>query len=122
MKTFVLLLFLGLSTVSASGTNDSPVIQQERVTVNGTVTDNFGESLIGVSISVKGTNQGITTDLDGKYTIQVTPGQTLVFSYIGYVTQEVTVKNQQTIDIKLIEDTQNIDEIVVNRLWYDEKK
>lgn len=87
--------------------------QQSRITISGKVIDSYGDELIGVSISVKGTTEGIITDIDGNYSIQVEPGKTLVFSYIGYVSQEVVVGSQQTIDIKMVEDTQNIEEIVV---------
>ena len=61
----------------------------------------------------KGTNNGVITDLDGNYVITVRPGATLVFSSIGYATQEVTVGNQSRIDVLLREDTEFLDEVVV---------
>ena len=82
--------------------------------VTGTVTDANGEPLIGVNVSVKGTTTGDVTNIDGKYTIpQVSSSAVLVFSYIGYSSQEITVGNQRTINIQLREDTQGLEELVV---------
>lgn len=81
-------------------------------TVTGTVTDNTGMPLIGVSVIEKGTTNGNVTDIDGKYRIHVEKGKTLVFSYIGYVTQEVEVQSN-TINIMMAEDNQLLDEVVV---------
>ena len=80
--------------------------------VTGTVIDNTGMPLIGVSVVEKGTTNGSVTDIDGKYTVNVEKGKTLVFSYIGYVTQEVEVQSN-TINITLSEDAQLLDEVVV---------
>jgi len=83
-------------------------------TVTGTVTDASGEPLIGVNVFVKGTTTGSITDLDGKFSIpQVPANATLVFSYIGYMTQEMPVGNQRTFNVQLREDTQRLDEVVV---------
>lgn len=81
-------------------------------TVTGTVTDNTGMPLIGVSVIEKGTTNGNVTDIDGKYRIHVEKGKTLVFSYIGYVNQEVEV-NSNIINIMMAEDNQLLDEVVV---------
>lgn len=59
----------------------------QNITTYGTVTDEEGEPLIGVSIMVQGSTAGVTTDFDGKYTIKVAPGAKLVFSYVGMNTQ-----------------------------------
>ncbi|MDR0845492.1 MAG: carboxypeptidase-like regulatory domain-containing protein, partial [Tannerella sp.] len=82
--------------------------------VSGLVTDETGESLPGVNISIKGTTTGVISDINGNYSISV-PGRdaTLVFSYIGYATQEVAVKDQRTINVRLNEDSQQIEEVVV---------
>ena len=85
----------------------------QQKTIKGIVVDATGEPLIGVNVSVKGTTIGIITDIDVKYTLEVPTNATLVFSYIGYRTQEHSVGNQTTINITLQEDTQNIDEVVV---------
>ena len=62
------------------------VILAQGISVQGTVTDENGESMIGVSVLVKGTNTGVITDLDGNFALSVPSGSTLVFSYIGYQT------------------------------------
>ena len=80
--------------------------------VTGTVTDNLGPA-IGVSVMEKGTNNGVITDLDGNYEITVKPGATLVFSSIGYATQEIAVGNQKVINVILSEDAEFLDEVVV---------
>ncbi|MCE4563984.1 TonB-dependent receptor [Maribellus sp. CM-23] len=82
--------------------------------ITGVVKDVAGIPLPGVNIVVKGTLQGVITDLDGQYQISV-PGNdaVLVFSYIGYLAQEVAVGNQDEINISLKEDLQQIDEVVV---------
>ena len=85
----------------------------QQKTIKGIVVDATGEPLIGVNVSVKGTTIVFITDIDGKYTLEVPTNATLVFSYIGYRTQEHSVGNQTTINITLQEDTQNIDEVVV---------
>ena len=84
-------------------------------TITGTVTDNKQEPLIGVNVVVKGnTSVGAITDLDGKYSLSVPEGKaTLVFSYIGYVTQEVSVGSRNTVDVVLVDDAQALDEVVV---------
>ena len=80
--------------------------------VTGTVTDNSGNPLIGVNISEKGTTNGVVTDFDGKYSISVPNDATLVFSYVGYNSQEVGVNNQSTIDVTL-EEGVSLDEIIL---------
>ncbi|PWG06687.1 SusC/RagA family TonB-linked outer membrane protein [Polaribacter aquimarinus] len=80
-------------------------------TVTGTVSAE-GEPLPGASVSVKGSTKGTSTDFDGKYTINVNSGATLVFSYVGYSTKEVVVGNQKVINVTLDADNQ-LDEIVV---------
>ena len=84
-------------------------------TITGTVTDNKQEPLIGVNVVVKGnTSVGAITDLDGKYSLSVPEGKTtLIFSYIGYVTQEVSVGLRNTVDVVLVDDAQALDEVVV---------
>ncbi len=80
--------------------------------VKGTVSDKLGEPLAGVNVVEKGTTNGCITDLNGNYTLQVANGKTLVFSFIGFSSQEVVV-NQSTINIVLAEDTKTLDEVVV---------
>lgn len=86
-------------------------------TVSGVVKGNAGETLPGVSILIKGTTRGVTTDADGKYSISLNDNtsseNTLVFSYVGYQSQEIVVGNRSTLDISLVPDLKNLQEVVV---------
>lgn len=82
-------------------------------TVTGTVTDNEGLPLPGVNILVQGTAIGTLTDLDGNYSLQVSDGAVLLFSYIGFVTVEHPVAGESVIDVVLQEDAASLDEVVV---------
>jgi TonB-dependent starch-binding outer membrane protein SusC len=83
-------------------------------TVRGTVTDaTDGSTLPGVSISIKGTTQGTTTDVNGNYQINASPGATLVFSFTGMLPEEVLVGQQQVINVALVMDIAILQEIVV---------
>lgn len=84
----------------------------QKVTVQGTVTDHNGETVIGAAIQEKGTTNGTVTDFDGKYTIQVQKGATLVFSYIGYITEEFVANSDQTYNLVMKEDTYTLQEVV----------
>ena len=86
---------------------------QEMLRITGTVIDRDRESMPGVNVVQKGTTIGTTTDVDGKYSISVPKGSILVFSYIGCLTQEITVNAQNSIDITLLENIQALDEVVV---------
>lgn len=83
------------------------------VTVSGTITDDEGSPLPGATITVQGTTAGTVSDLDGKYSLTVEEGATLVFSYIGYQAQNVKVGNQSTLDIQLVLDASALEEVVV---------
>ena len=86
-------------------------------TITGQVVDAKGEPLIGVSIFVKGTTDGAITDLDGNYKIVTKSNNpVIVYSYIGYKTQEIPLKGQTAINITMMDDTQVIDEVVVTAL------
>lgn len=82
-------------------------------TVTGKVTDGTRGGLPGVTVKVKGTTQGTNTDMDGNYTVTATPTATLVFSYIGFSTQEIPVGNQSTINVTMSDDVKALEEIVV---------
>lgn len=86
--------------------------QQSR-TLSGTVVDAKGEPVIGANVVVKGTTNGTITDFDGKFSLEVPEGATLEVSYIGYISQEIVVKGQTTLQVTLAEDTQALDEVVV---------
>lgn len=102
-------LFLAVCLLLAA----MPVFSQTR-TVTGTVTDALGDPLIGVSILVQGTSNGVVTDIDGKYTLANVPENgTLTLSYIGMLSQDVKVNGRSVINVTLKEDSQQLDEIVV---------
>ncbi len=84
-----------------------------QASVYGTVVDEFDVPLPGVTVAEKGTSKGVVTDFDGKYTIDVTTDATLVFSYLGMKTQEVSVAGQTMINIVMEADAMGLDEIVV---------
>ena len=86
----------------------------QSITINGIVKDSTGEGIIGANVLQKGTTNGTVTDLDGNFTLTVPDkNAVLVFSFLGYVSQEVIVGNQTTLNIILKEDTQNLDEVIV---------
>ena len=82
-------------------------------TVMGTLTDEGGEPLIGVNVLVQDSNRGTITDIDGKYSIQASPGETLVFSYVGFNSSEIVVGNDSNISITMVPDNETLDEVVV---------
>ncbi|HCC53179.1 MAG TPA: SusC/RagA family TonB-linked outer membrane protein [Porphyromonadaceae bacterium] len=96
------------------GLNSGFQVYGQAGTITGSVVDEIGDPLPGVNISVKGTSQGIMTDLDGKFSLTVpNANAVLSFSYIGYLTQEITVGTQTEINIQLKEDTQKLEEVIV---------
>ena len=103
----------------AASVVEADVVQQKK-TVTGTVTDAAGP-VIGASVFVKGTSKGVITDIDGNFSLEVEPGATLVFSYIGYTSKEVVVGNQSVINVRLSEDTELLDEVVVVGYGYVKK-
>ena len=104
-----------ISVYAENGVNDITVqaVMQTK-TVKGTVLDENGEPLIGVSIVVKGTSTGTITDFDGKFSINLPAGsKELVVSYIGYKEQAIIVSGNAPLNIKMVPDTQALDEVVV---------
>src|SRR5680860_642320 len=81
--------------------------------VTGTVTDEEGLSVPGVNVIVQGTNTGAQTDFDGKYSVPAASGDVLVFSYVGFLTQERVVGANKTINVTLAVDAAQLDEVVV---------
>lgn len=109
-------LFLAFFSLVFSGSIFSISAQDNSTrTVSGVVTDGgSGETLPGVNIVIKGTNAGTVSDMDGEYSLQVSGGEaSLVFSFIGYLSKEVTIGNQSIIDISLDPDAADLDEVVV---------
>ncbi len=83
------------------------------VKIQGVVTDEQGQPIIGANVSVPNSNIGTITDINGTYTLVVSRGAVLKFSYIGYAEQNVTLKNQKTINIQLSEDIESLNELIV---------
>ncbi len=81
--------------------------------VTGVVKDQNGELIIGANVVEKGTTNGTVTDVDGRFSINVAPGATLLISYIGYKSLEIEVDNRQAYDIVLSEDSEALDEVIV---------
>ncbi len=105
-------LLWGYSPMMAVHAETSAQAVQQSKKITGTVSDAMGP-VIGASVVVKGTSTGVATDFDGKFTLNVNPGQTLVISYIGYITKEVKVDSKTTYDITIEEDKKMLDEVVV---------
>ncbi|MCC8117502.1 MAG: TonB-dependent receptor [Bacteroidales bacterium] len=115
-----LALLCGAPTVWASPLEAEQTAPTVRVT--GTVTDETGEPLIGANVVVKGQTRGVNTDIDGNFTLDVEPGQTLVVSYIGCLPQEVVVKDAGHLDIKLSENATMLEEVVAIGYGVQKKK
>ncbi|MBC8152725.1 MAG: SusC/RagA family TonB-linked outer membrane protein, partial [Bacteroidetes bacterium] len=104
-----------LSTVRFAVTErNSRAVATADVTVSGLVTDEKGESLPGVNVVIKGSTRGSTTNAEGQFTITVPdPATVLVFSFVGYRSQEVTVGSATKLTIKLVAEDKSLDEVVV---------
>ena len=85
----------------------------QNITVKGTVKDNTGEPVIGASVVQKGTTNGIVTDIDGNFSLNLPANSTIIVSFIGYKTQELPVAGKKEIMITMKEDTEMLDEVVV---------
>jgi len=90
--------------------------------LTGTVTDENGVGMPGVTIAKKGTSSGANSDVNGKYSIDVNPGDVLVFSFVGYKSQEVKITNQSVLNIQLAVDAKSLEEIVVTGYGNQKKK
>ena len=87
--------------------------QQNTRKITGIIKDQSGEPVIGANIVEKGTANGTITDIDGQYSLEVGANSILVVSYIGYITQEIPVGKNNTLDVLLKEDTETLDEVIV---------
>lgn len=106
------MLLLTLFTIAAYAQN----------TVTGTVKDAKGEAIPAVSILVKGSTQGVSSDAEGKFRINAPKGSVLIFRYIGFQTQEVTVGTSNTINVVLADESNNLNEVVVTALGIQREK
>ena len=98
---------------ASSAYETTSVQENQEKLLTGNVVDKSGEVLIGVNIVVKGSTTGTITDFDGNYKINVPDNAVLVFTFIGYLNQEIRVTNQSTINVTLEEDVLGLDEVVV---------
>jgi TonB-linked SusC/RagA family outer membrane protein len=89
-----------------------PAFAQTRA-VSGTVIDETGEPIIGASVTVTGTSRGVATDIDGTFTLEAAPNESLTISYIGYTSQKVAIGNNTKINVRLQLDETNLEELVV---------
>jgi TonB-linked SusC/RagA family outer membrane protein len=100
-----------------------PIEQPQKKTIKGKVSDEKGEPLPGVSIVVKGTTIGITTDVDGNYTLEIPDeAEVLVFSFIGMETQEIEILNQTTINVSFVSSVVGLEDVVVTALGISREK
>ena len=121
MMSALAMLGIGYSS-NAYAAGAPQEIQQATKKITGTVVDSQGP-VIGASVVEKGkSGNGVITDFDGKFTLTVSPGATIVISYVGYETQEVKVGNQSTFNITLKEDNAQLDEVVVVGYGVQKKK
>ncbi|WP_276483303.1 SusC/RagA family TonB-linked outer membrane protein [Paraflavitalea pollutisoli] len=120
-KTFVILLAKELAKQEAAGTTvitpaSNEAGRQQADEVTGKVTDATGAGVAGVSVSVKGTQRGTTTNAQGNYTLAVEREETLVFSAVGYATQEVGIAGRTVVNISLAASGSQMTEVVVTAL------
>ena len=95
-----------------TGKTDAEIQQQVRK-IDGAILDSNGEPVIGANVIIKGTTNGTVTDINGEFSIEAQSGSVLEVSYIGYLTKEITITNQNTLRVILVEDTKTLDEVVV---------
>lgn len=116
-KLLAMLMFLGLFQITHATplqTGTEVEVQQANGVITGVVKDKTGEAVIGATVSVKGTSNGVMTDLDGKFTISNVPSDaTLEVSYLGMKTQQIAVKNRSEINVVMQDDSVLVDEVVV---------
>lgn len=102
--SFILLFMIGVINIYA----------QQNKTITGKVTDDKGETIIGASIAIENTTIGVLTDAEGNYSISVPVNtEKLKFSFMGYITQRITIKSENVMNVTLSEGTQALDEVVV---------
>ena len=108
------LMWLPTTAIFAAQMNNAVMSVQQNQGIKGTVMDANGETLIGASVKVVGTTNGVVTDLDGNFTLNCKPGAMLEVSYIGY--QTITVKAANGMKITMQEDDKTLNEVVVTAL------
>lgn len=118
---FLCFLLVGSGYTLPAHANEAVTNKPAIEKITGTVKDTRGEALLGVNVIVQGTTNGTVTDLDGNFSLEVEPNATLVFSYIGYITQAVQATDV-VINVVLREDSQSLDEVVVVGYSTQQKK
>lgn len=103
-RTFLIAMLLFVFGLSAYA---------QKTTVSGVVLDNYGEPVIGASVIEKGTTNGMMTNVDGQFSLDVSPSGTIVVSSVGYQSQEIAVANRTQLNITLSEDTKLLEDVVV---------
>jgi TonB-linked SusC/RagA family outer membrane protein len=97
-------------------------LSAQESSISGVISDDDANPLPGVNVFIKGTNVGTATDFDGNYSISVNTGDVLLFSFVGFSSQEVTVGDENTIDVSMVTDYANLDEVVITGYGTTRKK
>jgi TonB-linked SusC/RagA family outer membrane protein len=120
-SAFDLNLFKYLSIVALFLLSNTQLFAQESI-ISGVISDDDANPLPGVNVFIKGSNVGTATDFDGNYSISVNTGDVLLFSFVGFSSQEVTVGDENTIDVSMVTDYANLDEVVITGYGTTRKK
>lgn len=118
LKKIILILFILSASITMAVAEENAIlytneVQQQKKKISGLITDTSNMPIIGANVVEKGTSNGAITDVDGKFSLDVESGTTLVISYIGYLEQEIIVGSSTKLNIILHEDEQTLDEVVV---------
>ena len=115
LSAFFLVTGAGMMNAATDKTSpETTESQQSKIRITGTVVDRAGEPVIGANVIEKGvTSNGTATDVDGKFSLEVSSGATLTVSFIGYVTRDVAITSRTSLNIVLDEDLQALEEVVV---------
>lgn len=114
MKITILQILIAVGLSGLVVASYGQAIKGNALTTSGSIVDENSQPLPGVSVIEKGTMNGTTTDVDGKYSLNVQDeNSVLVFSFIGYATQEVPLNGRSVIDVVLAPDVQSLDEVII---------
>ncbi|PRZ01628.1 TonB-linked SusC/RagA family outer membrane protein [Marinilabilia salmonicolor] len=114
LLAFIMLFSQGIKAEMSTTPKENQILQSTEKTITGTIIDEQGEPIPGVSVVLKGTTKGTITDIDGNFTLPgVTSEDVLVLSFIGMKTQEILIGNQSSLNVTLMEESLGLDEVVV---------